>query len=259
MRALRRLYRRWRIRRAVAGLAGTHVLAELARARPDAVFVQVGANDGRMMDPLRKTVTASRWRGLVVEPVPDFYRRLKRTYGAFADRVRPVNAAIATDSGEAAFYHLRDLPDADPLPDWAAGLGSFRKDVILAHGDRIPGIERYLVEIRVPSLTWTALCEAYDIGRVDLVLTDTEGYDYEIVRQIDFDRHRPVVLIYEHHHFDADTDAACTGLLKGHGYSLFREGLDTWAIDNECADPRYARLLARWPGWVAASPYASVV
>lgn len=259
MRTLRALYRRWRVRRAVAGLAGTHVLNELARVRPDTVFVQVGANDGRMMDPLRKTVTASRWRGLAVEPVPAFYRRLERNYRSLADRVRPVNAAVAARSGEAAFYHLRDLPDADPLPAWAAGLGSFSKDVILAHGDRIPGIERHLVEIRVPCLSWAELCATHGIERVDLVLTDTEGYDYEIVRQLDFDRYRPVVLIYEHHHFDAATDAACTGLLKSHGYGLFREGLDTWAIDGERADRRYARLLTRWPAWVAASPHASVI
>lgn len=259
MKPLRRLFRRWRVRRAVAGLAGTKVLAELARVRPDAVFVQVGANDGRMMDPLRKTVTESRWRGLVVEPVPALYQRLERNYRSLADRITPVNAAVAADSGEAAFYHLQDLTAADPLPDWAAGLGSFRKDVILAHEDRIPGIARHLVEIRVPCLSWGNLCASHGIDRVDLVLTDTEGYDYEIVRQIDFARYRPVVLIYEHHHFDAATDAACTELLKDRGYGLFREGLDTWAIDGERADPRYARLLARWPGWVAASRHASVI
>jgi len=256
MSALRRLYRDWRVRRAVARLAGTHALSALARARPDAVFVQVGANDGRMMDPLRESILATRWRGLVVEPVPVFFERLRANYASLADRVQPVNAAVASQTGEATFYYLADDAAESPLPDWAAGLGSFRKDVILGHASRIPGIERYLREIRVPCLSWPDLCERYAVERPDLVLTDTEGYDYEILRQVDLQRQRPGLLVYEHHHFDAETDSQCTRHLKRHGYALFREGLDTWAIDEAQAASGWARA---WRDWVARSPHAAHV
>lgn len=254
--SLTKLYRRLRQHRAIARLAGTRVLGALAAANPQAFFIQVGANDGRMMDPLRKNILATQWRGLALEPVPDLYRALCNNYAQLSGRVQPVNAALAQSSGEQTFYHLADQHQSDPLPSWASGLGSFRKNVILEHASRIPGIENYLLEIQVPCLSWADLCAQYDVDTLDLVLTDTEGYDFEIVRQIDFQRHRPLVLIYEHHHFDAQTDAACTTLLKQKGYHLFREGLDSWAIDATNTDPRYATLRNRWPRWVRSSGYA---
>lgn len=254
-----KLYRRLRLRRAIARLAGTRVLGALAQANPQAFFIQIGANDGRMMDPLRKTILASNWHGLALEPVPDLFRQLSDNYRALAGRVRPINAALAQANGTQTFYHLRATPGCAALPSWAQGLGSFRKDVILKHAQRITDIEKYLVEIQVPCLNWAALCATYQVNQLDLVLTDTEGYDYEIIRQIDFQQQRPLLLIYEHHHFDATTDRACIGLLKQQGYRLFREGLDTWAIDHRNTAPRYAQLLHRWPRWAAASSYAEVL
>lgn len=256
MKTLRRLYRSLRLRRAVAGLAGTRLLRALAAANDEVFFIQVGANDGRMMDPLRKTILASRWRGLALEPVPYLYRQLCQNYRELNGRVQPVNVALAARCGYQTFYHLQDQNQVFPLPDWANGLGSFRKDVILEHGQRIANIENYLVEIKVPCLNWSALCAQYGVEALDLVLTDTEGYDFEIIKQIEFDQHRPLLIIYEHHHFDATTDAACIKLLQTQGYTLFREGLDTWAIDQHNADSRYASLLAQYPNWVDTSQYA---
>lgn len=226
---LRALWYRWQ----VARLAGPALLRALARHQPDAFFVQVGANDGQMMDPLRKQVLKSRWRGLLIEPVPQLFEQLSRNYAAAGSRVRPVNVAVAAQEGRLPFYHLRAHPDLPPLPSWAQGLGSFRRDVILSHRNRLPDLDRYLTEIAVPSLTWTGLCEHYEVERIDLLVTDTEGYDFEIIRQIDFTRWRPALIVYEHHHFTPQTRADCQALLHAQGYRLFEEGLDTWALHAE--------------------------
>lgn len=36
--------------------------------RPDFFFVQIGANDGRLDDPLRDSILRHNWRGVLVEP-----------------------------------------------------------------------------------------------------------------------------------------------------------------------------------------------
>ena len=43
-------------------------------------FVQIGANDGRIDDPIYKLISRYRLKGLLVEPVPDFFESLVETY-----------------------------------------------------------------------------------------------------------------------------------------------------------------------------------
>ena len=54
------------------------VLFEFARAYPDVFFVQVGANDGDLLDPLREEIGFRKWSGIMVEPVPYVFERLQR-------------------------------------------------------------------------------------------------------------------------------------------------------------------------------------
>lgn len=230
MKAARHYLRKLRLRWDTARLAGPAVLRKFAQLFPDAYFVQVGANDGQMMDPLQQQVMSGRWRGIVIEPVPDLFEKLQQHYAAAASRVRPVNLAVATAAGRLPFFHLRAQPGMPSLPVWAAGLGSFRKEVILKHVDRIPQINQYLTEIQVPSLSWDEFCRTYGVTRVDLLVMDTEGYDFEIIRQIDFQRWKPKLLVYEHHHFTPQMRADCNALLMTQGYRQFQEGLDTWCV-----------------------------
>src|SRR5690606_5171456 len=121
---LRALRRRWD----VARLAGPAVLKRFAQEVPEAFLIQVGANDGQMMDPLFQLVRSNRWQGLVREPVPHLFKQLERSYASIAPRILPVNLAVATYSGELPFYHLVPRPDLPPLPTWHEGLGSFRRE-----------------------------------------------------------------------------------------------------------------------------------
>lgn len=229
MHYLRALRRRWD----VARLAGPAVLRRFAREVPEAFIVQIGANDGQMMDPVFQLLRSNRWRGLVLEPVPHLFQTLQRNYAPMTPRVRAVNLAVATQSGELPFYHLVPRPGLPALPAWYEGLGSFRRDIVLKHADLIPQVERYLEEIRVPSLTWADLCAQNGVSQVDVLVTDTEGYDFEIIRQIDFRRWKPGLIVYEHHHFSPETRRACHALLKASGYRMFEELLDTWCLHTD--------------------------
>lgn len=248
-----------RYRRELAKLAGPKILASLVDTHPDLYFVQVGANDGAMMDPVRSSVLKSRWRGWMLEPVPELYQKLKDNYACAGQRVVPVNAALSSEDGWFEFFHLSESDGLAPLPAWAAGLGSFRRDVILKHRDRIPQLEQYLQSISVPSFTWKTFCREQKIERVDLLVVDVEGYDFEVVRQLDYRVHRPFLVIYEHHHFDDKTEEQCIKLLTESGYRLFREGLDTWALDATQSDEHHRAILANLSKWVTISSYAEFV
>jgi hypothetical protein len=49
---------------------------------------------------------------------------------------------------------------------------------------------------------------------------DTEGHDYEVIKQIDFRTLRPGIMLYEHRHLSRPDRAACEHLLRSHGYRL---------------------------------------
>jgi FkbM family methyltransferase len=208
------------------------LLGKLAKARPDAFFVEIGANDGVQHDHLRPFVTDSRWRGIMVEPVPYVFDRLKENYRGI-DRVVLENAAVAERDGELPFYYLRDASPEEraALPDWYDGIGSFSRDAVLSHGRDLPDVAERIVEARVPALTFETLLRRHRAPNPDLVVIDAEGYDHRIVGSIDLDRYRPALVVYEQYHLDAGTRAETRAAMEAAGYETAEEGFNTICLD----------------------------
>jgi hypothetical protein len=58
------------------------------------------------------------------------------------------------------------------------------------------------------------------IDKIDLLHVDTEGHDYRILRQLDFARFSPALVIYEHKHLTTEERIAARQLLQSRGYRL---------------------------------------
>jgi FkbM family methyltransferase len=230
----------WRVRRR---LAGPKLIRAFADTYPEAVFVEIGANDGVQHDHLRPLILSGRWSGVMVEPVPYVFERLRGNYGGM-ERVRLENAAVADRDGARPFYHLAEAAKEERarLPEWYDGIGSFSREAVLGHGDLVPDIERRLMEREVQTLTLESLCRKHGLHEVDLVLVDAEGYDAEIIRAIDFDLQRPRLLIYEHYHLSHADRAASRARLEALGYELLEEHFDSFCLDVRIDD----RLTDAW-------------
>jgi len=245
--------RQWDEGRTRRRLAGPKILRAFADAYPDAFFVEVGANDGDQHDHLRPFLAGRRWRGIMVEPVPYVFERLRANYGSHPSIVLE-NAAIADRAGELPFYHLRESADraAEGLPRWYDGIGSFSREAVLNHAALLPDLEDRLVCVPVPCLTFSALCRRHGVPHVDLLIVDTEGYDHEILRSIAWDAHRPRLVVYEHYHLSAGDRAQLHAMLTGHGYECKEEGFDTWCVHTRVADRLTRTFRALAPGIPAA-------
>lgn len=256
---LRHILRRIRARLPAARTTPTTRLMEaFGVAFPRAFFIQIGANDGSTSDPLRRQVVARAWRGIMVEPVPHIFEKLRARYSG-SPHVLLENVAIGASDGTAEFHSLVPVvnPVALGLPHWYAGLGSFRREVILSHKAQIPDIEQRIVTQTLPCLTFATLCARHGVDAVDLIQIDTEGYDYEVVKLIDLNRFRPALLIYEHVHLSAEDRAACENLLRRHGYEVGQFHLDTLALragDLEASKPA---LVHAWRSCFPAAGGAS--
>src|SRR5437762_11064199 len=86
-------------------------------------FVQIGANDGIRVDPLRPSVLRHRLRGLFIEPLPDLFERLVDNYAGHMGLLFE-NCAISDHDGTQRMYRTR--ADA-PLSEEVQALTSFNR------------------------------------------------------------------------------------------------------------------------------------
>lgn len=222
----------------------------VADARPDACFVQIGSNDADHGDPLRGYVENRGWRGLMVEPVPYVFERLRARYGADG-RIQLVNAAIGTVDGHMPFYYVAESDEPD-LPEWYDQIGSFSLENVLhpQHVEHIPNLAERVVHTNVPCVTFETLVREHPLPRLDIVHIDAEGYEQQILAQIDLARLRPLVLLYEHKHLTGERRRVVNGRLLANGYALLDLGPDTLAVRRDA--PLLVRLALRRHrhGWV---------
>ena len=234
---LARIWRRlWT--RGNAGLAGAFppeseaIWSALEQAE-DVVFVQVGSNDGVQGDPLHPLIRAHPgWRGLLVEPVPYLFDRLRRNYSRLPSaqgRFSFENVAIAAEPGRRPFYYVSERAGAleGDLPAWCEQLGSFEREHLLSHleGRLAP----HIVEQDVECATLSDVLERNRVGRLDLLHIDTEGHDHQILLQLDWSRWRPRVILFEVIHLTEQERTEAAALMRSEGYRLSLLGYDVLA------------------------------
>jgi FkbM family methyltransferase len=203
------------------------VLSAYAQAKPDLFFVQIGANDGVIYDPIYRYVKQHPWRGILVEPVGYYFQKLKENY---RDNPRLVfeNLAISDRDEVRDFYRIRE--GIDYLPQWCDGLGTFHREVLLSHRWAIPEIDDYVVTEQVRCVSLVNLLAKHAVEKLDLLSIDTEGHDHAILQQIDFDKIKPSLILYEHQYIGAADRAGWEEKLHGLGYSLTRHLGNTLAF-----------------------------
>lgn len=203
------------------------------QGKSDVVVVQVGANDGVQGDPLHALIVANtQWRALFIEPVDFLFDRLIGNYGRDA-RFRFRRCAISSFAGKQNFYHVSD--DArrvlgERLPFWFDQLGSFDRAHIVAQLGGV--LEPFIVATQVDVLPLTQVLEEHGIEEVDLLHVDAEGHDHEVLMSLDLTRYKPLVVLFEHAHLDADSARSVESRLLCNGYQLARHGDDTLAVQG---------------------------
>lgn len=217
-------------------------IEQYCQKNPSIVFIQIGANTGHdQFEALRKRYG---WKGVMVEPQQDVFVKLLESNRDFPG-IQFENAAISTASGPRALYKL-SFTNAE----WATNLASFDKNVITRHirngwvdeCAREDGIvppktlEEYLTVEEVQCLEFRDLLTRHAISEIDLVIIDTEGYDFEIVRQLDFKTTPPKLIVFEHKHLSRRDYKRCVQFLRKLTYELYSDGPDTLAVKGSSKD-----------------------
>jgi FkbM family methyltransferase len=152
-------------------------------------FVEAGANDGFDQSNTYHLERFRGWRGLLVEAVPELYEEI------LLDRPRShaVNCALVGFDHPGGPVEIR--------------YGGLRSVVAGTHGSEQAdrewvgpafdlGLESEYV-VSVAARTLTSVLDEIDAPEVDLLSLDVEGFEPEVLRGLDFERHAPRFILVE--------------------------------------------------------------
>jgi len=199
-------------------------------------YVQIGAHDGIMVDPMYEFVTdhSDRIRGVLVEPIPKLFSQLRSNYSAFPT-IRPINVAIHNELAEATMYCLKDSA-IRRMGEKSSGWASLDPD----HWKRMHGLSETDIEaMTVTCKTLVEVLKENELTNPDVIIVDTEGYDFQLLADLDLDRIRPKIIRFEH---GLSTKTMTENQLKiliakfnSYGYQVILEQNDATVLDTNFA------------------------
>jgi len=206
-----------------------YIIDKNSKGKRQFYFLQIGGNDGFINDPIFKFVKRYSWKGIIVEPQKEvFHKMLKKTY-RFEKKVILENLAISEKNGVRKLYKL-----AISNSRWATGLATFNRKTLenqitrnyvdnraKKEGIETPAnIDDYITFEEVRCSTITDLLKKHQFKSLDLLQIDTEGYDFEIIKTIDFLNFKPSMISFENAHLSKQDMLKCEELFVKHGYSM---------------------------------------
>ena len=189
-------------------------------------FIQIGGNDGVSFDFLYDFVIERKSQGVIIEPVPTYFEDLSKNYMQYKNIIT-INKAVHPTKKSEFIFKIKDNV-LDKYPDWAKGIASFDREHLGKIIVALPEEDVECVEVgcdTLMNLTWP------QIQNIDYLQIDTEGFDYEVLKQIDFNLFSPSIIKYEHVNLNTNELIDANKLLRDKGYFCFTEGIDGVAVN----------------------------
>lgn len=200
-------------------------------------FIQIGAHNGSYDDPIVKIRTQGNWHGILLEPQKVVFQELKEKMKEQV-KIKLLNVALGEEDGKRTMYKI-----AFSDKDWATGLTSFDLESLqrsinngfvqrmaLSTGDILPASkDDYIGEEEVSTISYKTLIGEFEHSP-DMILVDTEGYDYHIVNRLLDNRVDPTIWWFEYSYMSIQQLEKMIKRLKKLGYRIKRSQWDIFAF-----------------------------
>jgi FkbM family methyltransferase len=196
-------------------------------------LIQIGGNDGVFEDPIYPHHVAGKFGfewAQIYEPLPEYFDRLRENMATFP-YVRchklAVDAGQERQTREFSYVPLSSVERFN-LPRSSQGLGSFSRDRNALGGFgytevKFNAIKNHIRTIEVQAIPIREVLA--DFGDANLLVTDCEGYDIEIIAAaFEHEDFRPCVVQFEYLGKNDDLFRATVQRLKSIGYVVTKVG-----------------------------------
>jgi FkbM family methyltransferase len=182
-------------------------------------FILAGAHDGISHDFIFTFLNQRKISGIAIEPQPDQFKN-----------DLTVNKELHPYLKEVCLYRVDPLRLTD-LPNWADGIASLDK----MHHQRSGIPPEFIQNINVPADSLMSIIQEKGFTKkIDYFQTDTEGFDFEVLKMIDFNKLSPDIIRFEYVNLSKQDCKAAKQLLKKKGYLSFHQDGDIIAIKPDC-------------------------
>jgi len=198
--------------------------------------IQVGANDGKEMDPVNKLFHAYAHKALLIEPIPELIDKLKYSYMKYTGDIVIENIAVGPSEGVFSLYRLKSemwQRYIDAVGRHPTAISSFDKNYLIKKiSDRlkvdIVTADSYIECLTCPMLPLTTLIKKHNFDMVDVLQIDCEGFDFIVIESLgDF---RPNIINFESFNLSPVDWSKWKAWAKRNNYGYIQGPTDTLAI-----------------------------
>ena len=198
--------------------ADLFVLKELKLKR-DGFFVEFGASDGIAFSNTYLLETCFNWKGILAEPNLDFFSKLKRNRNSIC-----TNELISGENNKVYSFiqdnYLGTIQDYSQNNKQA----EHRNQFIKSNPEKV---------INIKSISLNEFLKKYKAPkRIDYISIDTEGSEYDIIKNFNFDLFEVSIFTIEHNFVKENRDNIFH-LMSKKGYKRIPRNVDDWYINYE--------------------------
>ena len=162
-------------------------------------LVIVGAHNGLGLEEL---ILKQKNKVLLIEPVNYNLQSLKNRFKDINNIIFE-NVGVSDEKRQLKFYYVKESSVKKLGKEWGSGIGSFKKKHLLDHHrKRFQITESDIEEVDIKIVVFNDLVEKYNIYEIEYLFIDTEGYDYQIIKSIDFNKTKINKVKFEYKHLD---------------------------------------------------------
>ena len=194
-------------------------------SKPNVTFIQLGSNDGKSNDPLYNLIDTFDWAGVCIEPLLSNFKKLSSNHSNHKN-VICINGLIDVKEGERTFYYFSiDTLEGRDISQ----VGSLLESHLSKFNSISPDIKKYITSSVFKCYTLNNLASKLSGANVDILHSDLEGYDFQILSKMDFNVIKPATILFEHRHMTRKNYLQLVSILKKQKYTLKRDTWDTIA------------------------------
>lgn len=189
------------------------------------LYCEFGATNGKSLSNTFFLEVERNWRGVLAEPGRNWHAQLAANRPDAHIDHRCVYASTGTGI---EFYEAE-------IGEYSTTVSDFSRDV---HGHHRNKNNKYIVE----TVSLNDLLVSYGFDSLDYLSVDTEGSEYIILKEFNFDKFRPKLITVEHN-FTEDR-GHLFNLIQSNGYQRIFEELsafDDWYVRADVATRLFSR------------------